>query len=361
METSVAFRAAKDAAFAERKATMRQLLISRAHPWPDDTCETVVSGSWSRRISRCSPPHLPPTGRNGAGPRGGTWFQRSKTCLKPSCPAKKTRKAAAFVRKPRVMCCGLARLGSMACSTPVVADGRLFIGSCDDRQGLFSCFDAPDGQASLAVERPARDVPKMMDGRQFQFNNFPRTLGVCSSAADRRRPRLFRQPAAGSPLPGRTRRRRREDRQGPLDFRYVEDGRAAVGCLQLLRARARRFRLRLHLQRRRSRLHGKHARRVPQGAGPRRPDADRAGETQRPPRRHGRCPYGPRTSCTVNGLRLRRAVWAGGISCSSAAATACAMPSRPSPPSPSSRSSSRPSGGATACPPNTRSSAGSTP
>jgi outer membrane protein assembly factor BamB len=76
-----------------------------------------------------------------------------------------------------------ARLGSMACSTPVVADGRLFIGSCDDKQGLFSCFDALTGRLLWRWSAPARDVHKMLDGRQFQFNNFPRTLGVCSSAA----------------------------------------------------------------------------------------------------------------------------------------------------------------------------------
>jgi outer membrane protein assembly factor BamB len=76
-----------------------------------------------------------------------------------------------------------ARLGSMTCSTPVVANGRLFIGSCGDKLGLFSCFDALTGKLLWRWSAPPRDVPKMMNGRQFQFSNFPRTLGVCSSGA----------------------------------------------------------------------------------------------------------------------------------------------------------------------------------
>jgi outer membrane protein assembly factor BamB len=76
-----------------------------------------------------------------------------------------------------------ARLGSMACSSPVIANGRLFIGSCADKQGLFSCYDALAGKLLWRWIAPPRDVHKRLDGRQFQFSNFPRTLGVCSSAA----------------------------------------------------------------------------------------------------------------------------------------------------------------------------------
>ncbi len=75
------------------------------------------------------------------------------------------------------------RLGSMVCSTPVVANGRLFIGSCADKQGVFSCFDARTSNLLWQWSAPPRDVHKTLDGRQFQFSNFPRTLGVCSSGA----------------------------------------------------------------------------------------------------------------------------------------------------------------------------------
>ena len=76
-----------------------------------------------------------------------------------------------------------ARLGSMACSTPVVSHGRLFIGSCDEKQGLFSCFDVPAGKLNWRWSAPAREVHKTLAGRKFQFSNFPRSLGVCSSGS----------------------------------------------------------------------------------------------------------------------------------------------------------------------------------
>ena len=123
------------------------------------------------------------------------------------------------------------RLGSMACSTPVVADGRLFIGSCDNKQGLFSCFDALTGKPLWRWTAPARDVHKTLDGRQFQFNNFPRSLGVCSSGAVNGDRVYFVSQRLEVLCLEHARRRRRQDAEGPLDLRYVEDGRATLRCL----------------------------------------------------------------------------------------------------------------------------------
>ncbi len=77
----------------------------------------------------------------------------------------------------------VARLGSMVCSTPAVAGGKIFIGTADEGQGRMLALDEQTGRILWRWQAPARDVPKEVDGRKMWFNVFPRTLGVCSSPA----------------------------------------------------------------------------------------------------------------------------------------------------------------------------------
>lgn len=76
-----------------------------------------------------------------------------------------------------------ARLGTMTCSTPVVAGGRVFIGTARDEQGLLLCLDERTGNQLWHWTAPARTVPATIDGHKLWFGHFPRQLGVCSSPA----------------------------------------------------------------------------------------------------------------------------------------------------------------------------------
>jgi len=75
----------------------------------------------------------------------------------------------------------VTRLGSMTCSTPAVAGGRVFIGTGDEGQGILLCLHESTGKVLWRWSAPPREVPKELDGRKFWFSHFPRTLGVCSS------------------------------------------------------------------------------------------------------------------------------------------------------------------------------------
>ena len=75
----------------------------------------------------------------------------------------------------------VAKLGTMTCSTPVVAAGRVLIGTADENQGILLCLEEQTGRALWRWSAPAREVPKEIDGRKFWFSHFPPTLGVCSS------------------------------------------------------------------------------------------------------------------------------------------------------------------------------------
>ncbi len=76
-----------------------------------------------------------------------------------------------------------ARLGTMTCSTPVVAGGRVFIGTARDDQGWLLCLDERTGKTLWQWSAPARTVPATIDGHKLWFGHFPRQLGVCSSPA----------------------------------------------------------------------------------------------------------------------------------------------------------------------------------
>ena len=75
----------------------------------------------------------------------------------------------------------VAKLGSMTCSTPAVAGGRVFIGTTADGKGVFLCLDEQTGKVLWRWSGPPRDVAREIDGRKFWFSHYPRILGVCSS------------------------------------------------------------------------------------------------------------------------------------------------------------------------------------
>jgi hypothetical protein len=75
----------------------------------------------------------------------------------------------------------VAQLGTMTCSTPAVAGGRVFLGTMSERQGVLLCLDEATGKRLWQLSAPPREVPKTIDGRKLWFGVFPAQLGVCSS------------------------------------------------------------------------------------------------------------------------------------------------------------------------------------
>lgn len=76
-----------------------------------------------------------------------------------------------------------ARIGSGTFSSPVVAQGKVFIGASLDGKGLLKCLDARTGQTLWQWVEPARPVPRYIDGRRFMYPTWQRMLGVCSTPA----------------------------------------------------------------------------------------------------------------------------------------------------------------------------------
>ncbi len=58
-----------------------------------------------------------------------------------------------------------AKLGTMSCSTPAVAGGKVFIGTASEGQGVLLCLDEQTGKPLWQLTCPPRDVPKVIDGR----------------------------------------------------------------------------------------------------------------------------------------------------------------------------------------------------
>jgi outer membrane protein assembly factor BamB len=76
------------------------------------------------------------------------------------------------------------RVGANTLSTPAVAGGKVFLGTCDDREGIFKCLDARTGRPLWQYTAPHRKVPRKIDGDwPFNFSIFAPMLGICSSPA----------------------------------------------------------------------------------------------------------------------------------------------------------------------------------
>ena len=74
-----------------------------------------------------------------------------------------------------------AKVGLSTYSTPAVADGKVFIGTCIDSMGVLKCLDAHSGELLWQWAAPARDVPEILAGGRFCFRNHPRRLGVTAT------------------------------------------------------------------------------------------------------------------------------------------------------------------------------------
>ena len=76
-----------------------------------------------------------------------------------------------------------ARLGTMTCSTPAVAGGRVFIGTASGHQGVLLCLDEATGKTLWRLSAPPRTVPKVVDGRERRVPALLPTVGLSSSPA----------------------------------------------------------------------------------------------------------------------------------------------------------------------------------
>jgi outer membrane protein assembly factor BamB len=78
----------------------------------------------------------------------------------------------------------VVKIGSNTLSTPAVADGRIFLGTMDEKQGLLKCLDAETGRPLWVYTAPHRVVPRRIDPKwPFNFGTFAPQLGICSSPA----------------------------------------------------------------------------------------------------------------------------------------------------------------------------------
>ena len=66
-------------------------------------------------------------------------------------------------------------------STPVVAQGKIFIGGRQPGLGLLLCVDEKTGNLLWQWQGPARKVPTHIDGFLIGISPIPDTLGVCST------------------------------------------------------------------------------------------------------------------------------------------------------------------------------------
>jgi outer membrane protein assembly factor BamB len=73
-------------------------------------------------------------------------------------------------------------------STPVVAEGKIFIGGRQSDLGLLMCLDEKTGKLLWQWQGPARTVPTYIDGFHVGIGPNPKALGVCSTpVVDRER------------------------------------------------------------------------------------------------------------------------------------------------------------------------------
>ena len=69
-------------------------------------------------------------------------------------------------------------------STPAIVHGRIYLGACDEEQGLLKCLDAATGRLLWQYTAPHRKMPRTIDGKMpFNFAHFAPQLGICSSPA----------------------------------------------------------------------------------------------------------------------------------------------------------------------------------
>jgi outer membrane protein assembly factor BamB len=73
------------------------------------------------------------------------------------------------------------KVGLATYSTPAVAGGKVFIGTCIDGLGTLKCLDARNGRLLWQWAAPARDVPEILAGGRFCFHKHPHRLGLTAT------------------------------------------------------------------------------------------------------------------------------------------------------------------------------------
>jgi outer membrane protein assembly factor BamB len=73
-----------------------------------------------------------------------------------------------------------ARIGDFSCGTPTVAGGKVLVGGMIGGQGTLKCFDEATGRLLWQWMKPCRSDLKE---DAMNFRQFPKSLGVCSTAA----------------------------------------------------------------------------------------------------------------------------------------------------------------------------------
>jgi outer membrane protein assembly factor BamB len=74
-----------------------------------------------------------------------------------------------------------AKLCQAIYSTPVVANGKVFIGGRQPGNGLLMCLDEKTGKLLWQWQGPARKVARYIDGWMIGIGSEPEALGVCST------------------------------------------------------------------------------------------------------------------------------------------------------------------------------------
>jgi outer membrane protein assembly factor BamB len=73
------------------------------------------------------------------------------------------------------------KVGVATYSTPAVAGGKVFIGTCIDGMGVLKCLDASNGRLLWQWAAPARDAPEVLAGGRFCFRKHPGRLGLTAT------------------------------------------------------------------------------------------------------------------------------------------------------------------------------------
>src|ERR1035437_6886466 len=74
------------------------------------------------------------------------------------------------------------KVGNAIYSTPSIAEGKVFVGAMEQKNGLLVCLDAATGKLLWKWMAPPKKFPKDIDGFQLGIHEIPAQMGVCSSA-----------------------------------------------------------------------------------------------------------------------------------------------------------------------------------
>ena len=75
------------------------------------------------------------------------------------------------------------KLGDAFYSSPTVADGKVYVGGLDEKDGTFNCFDAATGKRLWQWRAAPRKIPGSIDGFSIGSATIPHQIGVCSTAS----------------------------------------------------------------------------------------------------------------------------------------------------------------------------------